>query len=75
MEPVDNTERGIRFGCGFVFGLLLFGLSAIWFITEGLSAYLIFVFVAATALGLAAVKFGDAFWRWISKWLSWLPWY
>ena len=75
MEPVDNTERGIRFGCGFVFGLLFFGFSAIWFITEGLSAYLTFVFVAATALGLAAVIFGDALWRSLSKLFSWLPWF
>ncbi len=74
MEPVDSTEKGIRFGCGFVFGLFLFGFSGYWIITEGRGAYLFFVGVAATGLGLAAVKFGDAFWRWISRWLSWWPW-
>ena len=74
MEPVDKTELGIRFGCGFIFGLLLFGLSAVWFIVEQSSSYLVFVVLAAIVLGLAAMKFGDAFWRWISRWLSWLPW-
>ena len=74
VEPTDKTEKGIRFGCGFIFGLFLFGFSAYWFITEGRSLYVILVLSAAVVLGLAAMVFGDAFWRWISRWLSWLPW-
>lgn len=61
MGPVDKTELGIRFGCGFIFGLLLFGFSTVWFIVEQISSYLVFVVLAAIVLGLAAMKFGDAF--------------
>ena len=47
MNPADNTEKAIRFGCGFVFGLALFSLSSIWFVYEDRGFYLGTVLVAA----------------------------
>jgi hypothetical protein len=71
MEPIDKTEKGIRFGCGFVLGLFVFGLSSMWFAYEDRGFYLVTVLVAALAFGLAALRFGDAFWRWFARWFSW----
>ncbi len=71
MKPVDKTELGIRFGCGFVFGLLLFGTSSLWWAYGYRGFYGATVFIAAIASGLAALKFGDAFWRWFARWFSW----
>ena len=72
MEPIDRTEKGIRFGCGFVFGLLLFGVSSIWFVYEDPGLHVSAVLIASIAFGLAALRFGDAFWRWFARWFSWL---
>jgi hypothetical protein len=71
MYPTDKTEMGIRFGCGFVLGLFLFGLSSIWFVYEDRGIYVATVFFASFAFGLAALRFGDAFWRWFARWFSW----
>lgn len=72
MNSDDKTEMGIRFGCGFVLGHLIFGLSSIWFVYEDRGIYIAIVFFAAFAFGLAALRFGDAFWRWFARWFWWL---
>lgn len=66
----NNTEfNGAKFGCGFVFGLVV-GLIAL----VG-SAYsfgyteIIFVLVIAIVFGFAAMKFGSAFWRAVRIWI------
>ena len=71
MRPTDKIEMGFRFGCGFVFGLLLFGLSSIWFVYEDRGVYVASVIAAAFVFGLAAMRFGDGFWRWFARWFSW----
>lgn len=71
MNPTDKTEKSLRFGCGFVFGLFLFGLSSVWFIYEDHEIYLATVLVSAIVFGLGALRFGDAFWRWLASWLTW----
>lgn len=38
MKPRDKIERGLRFGCGFAFGLVLFGFSSLWLFYEGAAA-------------------------------------
>ena len=72
MKPIDKTELGFSFGCGFVFGFLLFGMSSLWFVYEDRGLHVATVLVAAVVFGLAALRFGDAFWRWLARWLSWL---
>ena len=71
MNSTDKTEMGIRFGCGFIFGLVIFGLSSIWFVYEDRSIDVAIVLVAAFGFGLAALRFGDAFWRWFARWFNW----
>ena len=67
----NNTEsKGKRFGCGFVAGLVL-----VISFTAGTTGYgngigaLMFVLGIALVFGLAAMLFGDSFWRWAGKWL------
>ncbi len=74
MHRADKTELGMRFGCGFVFGLAFFGLFSMWFAYEDRGFTVVVILVAAFAFGLAALRFGDAFWRWFARWLSWFPW-
>ena len=71
VEPADKIEKGFRFGCGFVFGLLFFGFSSIWFVYEDVGVYVVAVLIAAIVFGLAALRFGDGFWRWFARWFSW----
>lgn len=71
MKPSDKTEKALRFGYGFVFGLIFFGISSIWFVIEERDAYVVAILIAASVFGLAALWFGDAFWRGISRWFSW----
>ncbi len=71
MEPADKTRKAFRFGCGFVLGLVFFGLSSFAFLIEEGNAYIAAIFVAAIACGLAALWFGDAFWRAFGRWFSW----
>ena len=68
MTPGSIESKKGRFGCGFVFGLVFTGMSgaAIAF-TDGK------LFVATTVLfslifGLAAMRYGDDFWRWVGNW-------
>ena len=71
MSPPDKAEKGIRFGCGFLFGLVLIGMSSLWWAFSDRNLYIVTTFAVAVGFGFAAVRFGDAFWRWISRWFSW----
>jgi len=78
MEPPDAQEKGIRFGCGFAFGLVIFGASSIaWSFTSGFYAAS-WVVVGAAMFGVLAMQFGDSFWDrlsqstlWRSLWFWW----
>ncbi len=71
MQPSDKTGKALRFGCGFVFGLAFFGISSIWFVIEEPGNYVAAILVGASVFGLAALRFGEAFWRVIGRWFSW----
>ena len=62
MEPPDAQEKRIRFGCGFVFGLVVGGFIALrvdpW--NGYLSVAIILIF--ALVCGLPAMKQGGRFW-------------
>jgi hypothetical protein len=73
LEPPDSLEKKIRFGCGFVFGFVITGLSGIvWIVANG-------HYVAAIALlsglgcGVCAMRYGDRFWGTLAKLKIW--WY
>ena len=67
MEPPDRLEKGIRFGCGFVFGCVVTLGAVASFIDE---LALVASCLAVPALfGYLAMKYGDRFWERISRWL------
>lgn len=69
--PSDRTEAGIRFGCGFIFGLMCGTATlVIGFATQD-RAMIAFVVVVAVVCGLLAVRYGDLFWKRLSRWLWW----
>jgi hypothetical protein len=79
LEPPDPLEKKIRFGCGFVFGLLITGLSGfLWLLTTAYSRgyYLLALsLVCALVFGLLAMRYGDRFWYSMRSWLWWWPWW
>jgi len=75
LEPPDLTEKTLRFGCGFIFGLLVTGLSGfLWSVASG--HYVVAVSVlAALICGVLALRYGDRFWHWLSRFSWWWPWW
>ena len=71
MSPVDKTDSAIRFGCGFVVGLFVFAITFIGVFYDDPGPYIAIVLVSGVAFGLAALKFGDAFWHWFARWFTW----
>jgi hypothetical protein len=65
MKP-DNSAKGIRFGCGFLFGLALgIALVARRYVLFYGSRGKTITFIIGVALvnGLVAMKYGDKFWN------------
>jgi hypothetical protein len=72
LEDPDAEEKRIRFGCGFLFGLLTVASTGIFFtVANGYYITALCIFVGVI-VGLAAMKQGDEFWRRESD--SWWPW-
>ena len=74
MEEPDPLENKIRFGCGFVFGLLLIAFSGfVWWMVAG-SAYYVGALSLACGLvlGVLAMRYGDRFWYSMRYWLWFL---
>jgi hypothetical protein len=70
MEP-DKTEKVVRFGCGFVFGLVIGFFTAITCVIESWSIVVLIAFGAAVLFGWLAKKYGDAFWNSMKNWWYW----
>lgn len=73
MEPPGREERAIRFGCGFLFGLLVFGFGGRWYALWRGGWYWGAVAFAATLCGVLATRNGDRFWQWWAE-LRWWWW-
>ncbi len=61
-EP-NNVEKGMRFGCGCLLGLLLGPIFLIRHLNH-LNKYLLlsFIIICGLLFGFAAMKQGDRFW-------------
>ncbi len=71
MESPSSTEKVIRFGCGFFFGVIVIGLGgARAFYYRG-DSFLAFILIAALIFGLAAMRYGDSFWRALKNFGTW----
>jgi len=71
MHNPGKAEKRVRFGCGFVFGLLVGGILSVRWYYEGGNSTAVAILVIALVFGFAALYFGDAFWRFFSKWFIW----
>jgi hypothetical protein len=69
-EP-DAFEKRVRFGCGFVFGLVAGCLAALKYAAGSGSFFWMIVAGVAILLGLIAVRYGDKFWASVADWLGW----
>lgn len=71
MTPRSIESKKARFGCGFVFGLVFAGMSgATIAFTNGKLFLVAGTFLVSLIFGLAAMWFGDNFWRWVGNWLK-----
>ncbi len=70
-EPQDPQAKGIRFGCGFLFGgvVVFFTLAHSFF--SFASPFWIAVAGGALLCGFLAVRFGDRFFRALIEFLRW----
>ena len=81
MEPPDTLEKGMRLGCGFVFGCIVGIGAAIMFLTLSGWHILAGCLVGGGICALAALRYGDRFWLGVSsittwgKWPSWRSWW
>jgi hypothetical protein len=69
----DNLEKGIRFGCGSIFGLLLgVYVSAKIYIRTGNTLFSIGIgLLIPLILGFTAMKQGDNFWDSLKDFRFW----
>lgn len=66
----SSESKTVRFGCGFVLGLVFAGMSgAAVAYTDG-NLFLAITLLVSVIFGLAAMHFGNSFWRWIGNWLK-----
>lgn len=68
-----RTEKRVRFGCGFVLGLLLGGISAATKFYDDGNTIVAVALVVAVLVGFAASHFGESFWRALKHWVWWIP--
>jgi hypothetical protein len=73
MKP-DKTENKIRFGCGFIFGLVLGFVYAIGWVAVTWGVFVAIVIATAIVCGLLAMKYGDSFWYYLKDRSWWLWW-
>ena len=74
-DQPDNFEKGIRFGCGTLFGLVLGFLGFFQFAGDETTMTFGLIVAFALVLGLLAVKHGDRFWHSFKSWWFWFwPW-
>lgn len=67
----DGLEQGIRFGCGFTFGIVCGLYVALDWAAESDAAFWLAAGGLAVLLGFAAMYGGDRFWEGIGRHRRW----
>ncbi len=69
----DFLEKKIRFGCGFLFGLIVgfFEFARILYSYESAGFLILLTVTLALAGGWLAIKFGDRFWQYVLERIRW----
>jgi hypothetical protein len=80
VEPPDTLEKGVRLGCGFLFGCFAGFLVVVWLLTWKAYYLLAGSLVGGVLFALAALKYGDSFWLGLSRittvgWWRWSRWW
>ena len=63
MERPDAQEKRIRFGCGFVLGLVIAASGGIAVAFTHVYYFAALCVFSGVICGLAAMKYGDEFWH------------
>ncbi len=66
--PPDTSEKAIRFGCGFVVGLMLGVGSIFGLLSEPIELAIGGSLVVAMVCGYLAMRRGEGFWESLSRW-------
>ncbi len=72
-QKPDLLEKKIRFGCGFLFGLVIgfFEFARILYSTDSAGFLILLTVMLAPVCGLLAIKFGDRFWHYVLERVRW----
>jgi uncharacterized membrane protein YccC len=67
----DAFVKGLRFGCGFVFGALVAFFVALRVLAAFSGTFWAVVAGSAVVFGFLAMRYGDDLWRSVSDWFLW----
>jgi hypothetical protein len=68
-EP-SGLEKGVRFGCGVLFGLVLGVIVAFQFPLDTAVGWFVVLAVLGLVCGFLAAKYGDEFWHSLTDWFA-----
>jgi hypothetical protein len=71
LEFSNKSEKAVRFGCGFIAGLAVGGIGAAYAFYDGGFPIIAISIGVALVFAFAALRFGDSFWRWLSRFSIW----
>jgi hypothetical protein len=71
----DRTEKGLRFGCGFVFIAPVVFLTLARSLPEDLITAATLALLAGAVAGVLATVFGDRFWERVASLFDWVRWW
>jgi amino acid transporter len=66
----DHSQFAMRFGCGFLIGILIAGSASIVYSAQTMGALILAWVIFALVCGLLAAIFGDKFWQSIIHWIK-----
>ena len=67
----DSFEKGLRFGCGFVFGALVAVVVALQWLATFTGTFWAVAAGVAVVFGFLALRYGEGFWQRVSDWFGW----
>ncbi len=72
-EPPDGLTKGIRFGCGALFGAVAGAGALFTLILDGWYWVAVVAAVSTLVCGFLAMRWGEDFWSWVveHRWWFW----
>lgn len=69
--PIDEAEKRIRFGCGFVAGVVIAASILLPMVWDHAGAIWAVIVAVGIVCGLCALRYGDDFWTRLIDWTKW----